>query len=141
MGSTRSVFDEGFESGEGFVPLGGDAVEVAAELVDGLQVELVEAVAAGADAADDVGALEDAEVFSDSLAGEMGAVGQLRDGMRLAPAELGEQREAGGIAERGKGAGRTGTRPSALLLGSAVGGGTLSAGAFRGSSRHTPRCF
>ena len=102
-------FNEGFEAVERVVPLGGDAVEVVAELVDGLGVELKEGMASGADAADNSGALEDAQVLGDGLAGEVGAVGELGDGASVAAAEFGEEGKTSGIAERGEG--RCGLRP------------------------------
>ena len=64
-------FDEGFEAGERLVPFGGDAVEIIAERVDGLAVEFEEGMAAGADAADNFGLLEDAQVLGDGLAREV----------------------------------------------------------------------
>lgn len=86
------------------VPLGGDAVEIVAEIEDGRGVELEETVAAGAGGADDACALEDAQVFGDGLAGEVGAVSELGDGAR-AVAEAGEEGEAGAVAEGGEGVG------------------------------------
>jgi hypothetical protein len=57
--------------------LAGEGVEVVLEGLDGEGVELVEALAAGAGAADDVGALEDAEVLGDGLAGDGRAFSEL----------------------------------------------------------------
>ena len=91
MGLVGIGFDEGAEAEQGGVPLAGEGVEVVFEGLDGERVELVEALAAGAGAADDVCALEDAEVLGDGLAGERGVVGQVGDGALLAVAEAGEQ--------------------------------------------------
>jgi hypothetical protein len=99
------VFDEGFETGEGVVPLGRDAVEVVAKFEDRLRVEFEEGVAAGAYRADDFGALEDAEVLGDGLASEVRAVSELRDGTRLVATKPREQRETGGVGQGGEGSG------------------------------------
>ena len=87
----RVGFDEGAEAEQGRVPLGGEGFEVIFEGLNGEGVELVEALAAGAGAADDACALEDAEVLGDGLAGEGGVVGEVGDGTLLAVAEAGEQ--------------------------------------------------
>jgi hypothetical protein len=103
------MFDKGLKASEGVVPFGGDAVEVVAEIEDGSGVELKEAVAAGADGAHDAGALENAQMLGDGLAGEARAVGELGDGTRTV-AKAGEERETGAVAEGGEGAGRVGRR-------------------------------
>jgi len=88
-------FDEGAEAIEGGVPLAGQGVEIVFEGLDREGVEFVEALAAGVGAADDAGALEDAEVLGDGLAGERGAFGELRDGALLASAARGGSRLRG----------------------------------------------
>jgi hypothetical protein len=75
LGCVWGGFDEGFEAGEGSVPVLGDEVEVLFELGEGFGGELEAALAAGAGAADEAGCFEDAEMFGDCLAGELGAGG------------------------------------------------------------------
>ena len=100
-----SVFDEGSEPGKSLIPLVGDAVEIIADLEDRLRVEREEAVAAGAHAANDTGALENAQMLGNGLACEMRAVRELRDGPGATAAESGNQGETGAVAERGEGGG------------------------------------
>ena len=107
MGLGVVGFDEGAEAKEGGVPLAGDGVEVVFEGLDGEWVELVEALAAGAGAADDAGVLEDAEVLGDGLAGDERAFGKLGYRALLAAAELGQQRQASFVAEGGEEGGMT----------------------------------
>lgn len=73
-GARQLFFDERFESGERLIPLCGDAVEVIAECMDRLGVELEEGVTAGAERAHDASALEDAQVLGDGLASETGTM-------------------------------------------------------------------
>jgi hypothetical protein len=92
------VFDEGFEAGQGGVPLLRDGLKIGGELVEGFGVEGEDALAAGALGVHEADAFEDAEVLGDGLAGEVGALGELGDGAAAALAELGEQLEAGLVA-------------------------------------------
>ena len=71
--------------------MAGEGFEVIFEGLDGEGVEHVETLAAGAGAADEACALEDAEVLGDGLAGEWGVVGEIGDGALAAVAELGEE--------------------------------------------------
>lgn len=97
--STRFLLDQRFEAAERLVPFCRDAVKVVAEIVDRLRVELVEAFAAGADAAHNLGVLENPQVFGDRLAREMRAVCELRNRARLTAAEPRQQRQTSGIAQ------------------------------------------
>ena len=65
-----------------------DDVEVLLELGDGFGRELEAALAAGAGAADEAGCFEYAEVFGDRLAGDLRAVGELRDGVGVGVGEF-----------------------------------------------------
>ena len=94
-----------FAASRRLVPLLGDGGEVLLELFERLGFEAEEAFAAGWGAADDAGAVKDAEVLGDGLAGELGIVGELGDGSGLAGAESGNQGEAGLVTEGGEDAG------------------------------------
>jgi len=87
----RLILDKRFKSRERVVPLSGDEVEVVFHFFERLRIKLEEVFAACADAVDDFCALENAEMFGDGLARESRAMGQLRDGTRLAAAELGDE--------------------------------------------------
>lgn len=97
-----SAFDEGFQADESVVPLSGDEIEIFFEIFDGLEMEFEKALAAGADAADQAGAFEDAKMLGDGLAREARARGELRDRARGAGAELGDDGEARYVAKRGE---------------------------------------
>jgi hypothetical protein len=98
-------FDERFEAPESAIPLGGNAVEVIAKIVDGLRVELEQPVATGADATNNSDTFEDAQVLGDGLARELRAVRKLRDLAGAATSQFGEQRQTGAVAEGGERAG------------------------------------
>src|SRR5579863_2117325 len=91
-----------FEAREGLVPLLGHRGQVGLEALERLWIELEKALAAGVGTADDSGALEDAQVLGDGLAGKLRVVSELRDGGGLAGAKPGDECEAGFVAERGK---------------------------------------
>lgn len=76
-------FDEGPEACESVVPLRGDAIEVCAQLKNGRGIERVEPLAAGGRTTDHSGALENAQVLGDGLAGEMRVAGELRNRLAL----------------------------------------------------------
>ena len=97
-----SVLYEGFEAAESLIPFGRDAVEIVQEFANRLRVQLKQAVAAGANAADDFGALEHAQMLCDGLPGEMRAVRELRDGPRAAVAKPGQQSQTGWVSQRRK---------------------------------------
>src|SRR5271166_5518383 len=100
--SVNSIFDERFQAGQCLVPLLRDKIEVAPQFLDGLRIELEEALATGAGAADDFSPLQYPKMFGDRLPGEAGAVRELGDRAWLAAGQGGEEREAGFVAGRGE---------------------------------------
>jgi len=98
----RLNFDEGLQASEGFVPLGGNGIEIMPQVVNRTGIEDEATLATGARTADDSRPLQHAQVLGDGLARETRAVGELRDRMRLPIAELGEQRQPRLVAEGGE---------------------------------------
>ena len=86
------ILDEGFQSTQRVLPLVGDAVEIRLELFEGLQPELEQIPAAGANAAHDAGTFEQAQMLGDRLAGEPRTVGEPRDRLRRSFRQLADER-------------------------------------------------
>lgn len=94
--------DKRFKTGEGLIPLMGDAIEVMLHGMKRARIENEAAFATGANAVDEASVLKHAEVLGDGLAGERRAGGELRDGRGLARDEPGHEREARVIAQCSK---------------------------------------
>ena len=100
--ATPTSFDERLEARERFVPLLRDAVEVRPHGHEARGLQPIETLAAGALPSHDAGSLQHAQMLGDRLSRQRRALRQSRDRQRRAGAEPADQRQARGIAERGK---------------------------------------
>jgi hypothetical protein len=99
LGCRALFFDERFQLGKSAIPLCGDLVEVVADLVHGLRIELEEAFASGPRATDDFCSFQHTKVLGDRLSSEMRARSQLGDRTSLPATKLREQRQTDLISE------------------------------------------
>ena len=102
VGHPTSFFDEQFQTGKGFVPLGRNRGEERSQVIEGTRIEDEAAFAASTRAVDDAGSLQHPKVLRDGLARETRTASELRDGTWLSVAKLGEQRQPRLVAERGE---------------------------------------
>lgn len=72
-------FDEGFQASESLIPLLRYQVQVVADFLHGLRIELEKALTPGADAAHNSGPLENAEMLGYGLPRERRGFSELRD--------------------------------------------------------------
>ena len=102
VGHPTSFFDEQFQTGKGFVPLGRNRGEERSQVIEGTRIEDEAAFAASTRAVDDAGSLQHPKVLRDGLARETRTASELRDGTWLSVAKLGEQRQPRLVAESGE---------------------------------------
>jgi hypothetical protein len=98
--SRRSVLDEFTQPRESGVPLPGDQIEVAADILEPLLIQLPDALAAAPSATHETRVLHDAQVFGDGLTRDVEASGKPRNGRRSVITEAGDQPQAGFVSQR-----------------------------------------
>ena len=88
LATRRSTLNEGFETGEGVVPLRRDALEVRPHVSERIGLEREQFLAARADIRHQLRTLKHAQMFGDGLTGQRRAFGKLRDRQGSPPASL-----------------------------------------------------
>ena len=86
-----SVLDEFAQPPESVVPLPGDQIKVAADILEALLIQLPDALSAVPSAAHETRVLHDAQVFGDCLTRDAEAGGKPRNGRRSIITEAGDQ--------------------------------------------------
>jgi hypothetical protein len=99
-GTRRSVLDEFAQPPESVIPLPGDQIKVAADLLEALLIQLPDALPAAPSATHETRVLHDAQVFGDCLTRHVEASGQPRNGRRPIVTEAGDQPQAGFVSQR-----------------------------------------
>jgi hypothetical protein len=95
-----SVLDEFAQAPESVVPLPGDQIKVAADVLEAQLIQLPDALPAVPSATHETRVLHDAQVFGDCLTRDVEASGKPRDGRRSVVTEAGDQSQAGFVAQR-----------------------------------------
>jgi hypothetical protein len=99
-GARRSVLDEFAQPRESVVPLPGDQIKVAADILEALLIQLPDALSAVPSATHETRVLHDAQVFGDRLTRDVEASGKPRNGRRSVITEAGDQAQAGFVSQR-----------------------------------------
>src|SRR5258708_33619248 len=86
-----SVLDEFGQQPESGVPMPGDQIKVAADILEALLIHLPDALSAVPNAAHETRALHDAQVFGDCLTRDAEAGGKPRNGRRSVITEAEDQ--------------------------------------------------
>jgi hypothetical protein len=90
-GTRPSVLDEFAQPPESVVPLPGDQIKVAADILEALLIQLPDALSAVPSATHETRVPHDAQVFGDCLTRDVEASGKPRNGRRSAVTETGDQ--------------------------------------------------
>jgi hypothetical protein len=99
-GTRPSVLDEFAQPPESGVPLPGDQIKVAADILEALLIQSPNALPAVPSATHETRVLHDAQVFGDCLTRDVEASGKPRNGRRSVVTEARDQPQAGFVSQR-----------------------------------------